>query len=482
MSDLSLPATPSDDTSGSEWDDYREEQHVWYYGRYAEGSDCHGASSSNGMGSGTSGTARGLSDIKIIKSSIARMTSNLTPQANSTKPSVPAFVFDIDGVFKNGGKYNSYSASVLRKLQKLRLPYVFMTNGGGGRTENQYAEEMSKKIAQFDSKHVLDNKKNSKPEEYATAQQMVLSYTPFDYHLGHLKNSTVLVVGCHRAIHAAKHFGFKHPITLSEYAKRHPLLNPFSKKGCEKDDKVLAEGKENWEHISAILVFTDPGDFFEALQILTDVLLSSRPGEVEYERNHRIPIIFSNPDLLWKTQFPFPRFGQGAFRISLEACYKARMQALKIPEKEIEARLEDFIAFGKPHPQQFLHAREAALGQAKRLGVQISHFYMVGDNPSSDIAGAVQMNALSKQCKLSAGWSGLLVRTGVFVDGEDKKGASAVFNSVVEAVDSALEDRWSEILMANESDEHIETRWKNRSESEGQRKRRPERKTVFPHA
>lgn len=49
-------------------------------------------------------------------------------------------------------------------------------------------------------------------------------------------------------------------------------------------------------------------------QIVIDVLLSPKPGEVEFDVAHNIPIYFSNPDLLWKTQYPFGRFGQGAFR------------------------------------------------------------------------------------------------------------------------------------------------------------------------
>jgi len=40
--------------------------------------------------------------------------------------------------------------------------------------------------------------------------------------------------------------------------------------------------------------------------------------QIEFEENHRIPVYFSNPDLLWKTQYRFGRFGQGAFRLALE--------------------------------------------------------------------------------------------------------------------------------------------------------------------
>ncbi|GAB5360257.1 hypothetical protein AAMO2058_000612200 [Amorphochlora amoebiformis] len=371
--------------------------------------------------------------VVTVRESIRIMTACLDQKINSGRRRVPAFVFDIDGVFKNGGKYAPYGAGVLRKLQTAKIPYVFMTNGGGGRTEEQYAIEMSKKIASFDSTA-------SKPQKgvYAQEDQMVLSYSPFKTHLKHLKNEHVLIVGCPRAMNAAEEFGFKHTTSMRDYAKRHSTMNPFHKGGCEKDDKVVSDEKETWdEDFKAILVFTDPSDFFESLQIITDLLLSSRPGEVEYEKNHRIPIVFSNPDLLWKSQFKFPRFGQGAFRLSLEACYKARMQAMNLPEEEIQERLSDFIQFGKPYDIQFLHARRAAVRQAEKMESEISHFYMVGDNPASDILGAVRMNALSAQKGLQR-WSGLLVRSGVYNEGEDPKGASKIFDTVVQAVEYGL--------------------------------------------
>jgi len=57
---------------------------------------------------------------------------------------------------------------------------------------------------------------------------------------------------------------------------------------------------ETWnEGFKAVCVFTDPENLSMALQIVTDVMLSSQPGEVEYEEEHHIPIYFSNPDLLW---------------------------------------------------------------------------------------------------------------------------------------------------------------------------------------
>jgi ribonucleotide monophosphatase NagD (HAD superfamily) len=45
--------------------------------------------------------------------------------------------------------------------------------------------------------------------------------------------------------------------------------------------------------------------------------------------------------------------------------------------------------------------------QALKSGVEISKYFMIGDNPAGDIRGANQM-----------GWESILVRTGVYKPGD----------------------------------------------------------------
>lgn len=77
----------------------------------------------------------------------------------------------------------------------------------------------------------------------------------------------------------------------------------------------------------------------------------------------------------------------------------------------------------------------------------VSHFYMIGDNPHSDMQGAINMNECRKTGTLEevqadqdvhAPWSGVLVRTGVFSDGDDTNSASVVVDDVYDAVDWVL--------------------------------------------
>ena len=55
--------------------------------------------------------------------------------------------FDIDGVFKYGREWSKDGTKALEKVTKAGMPFVFVTNGGGGLTEAAYAGSMTTKIA-----------------------------------------------------------------------------------------------------------------------------------------------------------------------------------------------------------------------------------------------------------------------------------------------------------------------------------------------
>ena len=74
---------------------------------------------------------------------------------------------------------------------------------------------------------------------------------------------------------------------------------------------------------------------------------------------------------------------------------------------------------------------------AVRAQADAERFYMVGDNPTSDIEGARRANIYHrKEGKTS--WQGVLVRTGVYKEGDETNGAAAVVDGVAEAVDYIL--------------------------------------------
>ena len=52
-----------------------------------------------------------------------------------------AIAFDIDGVFKYGRDWSPDGLVALQKCTEAGIPFVFVTNGGGGLTEATYAAQ-----------------------------------------------------------------------------------------------------------------------------------------------------------------------------------------------------------------------------------------------------------------------------------------------------------------------------------------------------
>lgn len=83
--------------------------------------------------------------------------------------------------------------------------------------------------------------------------------------------------------------------------------------------------------ISAIFVFHDPRNWALDIQIIIDVIQSrgviDRPRPLDGAPP--VELIFCNPDLLWRSEFPRPRLGQGAFREAFQAVFKVRLFFLR---------------------------------------------------------------------------------------------------------------------------------------------------------
>jgi ribonucleotide monophosphatase NagD (HAD superfamily) len=61
-----------------------------------------------------------------------------------------------------------------------------------------------------------------------------------------------------------------------------------------------------------------------SVQVATDVILSGGiiGGPYDYELKQKVELVFCNPDLVWKSDFPRSRFGQGAFKTAFQAVFK----------------------------------------------------------------------------------------------------------------------------------------------------------------
>lgn len=118
-----------------------------------------------------------------------------------------------------------------------------------------------------------------------------------------------------------------------------------------------------------------------SIQIFND-LIGSQDGHVLGQRRKKtdrqvVQVYYTNPDFTYADTWALPRLGPKAFRIQSEAVFKE--------EYGFSYKYEQM---GKPTPITFSFCDRALTTKAKKINVDITNTYMIGDNPKSDIAGA----------------------------------------------------------------------------------------------
>ena len=132
------------------------------------------------------------------------------------------------------------------------------------------------------------------------------------------------------------------------------------------------------------------------IQVLYDIL-SSKDGSIRGPRRdpnepQSVTLITLNPDLFYASSHPMQRLGPAVENTMISSVMKQSMG--------LDVKFEEY---GKPKTFNYDFAERTLQKRAMRQRIKISNYYMIGDNPRSDIAGA---NA--------KGWVSILVRTGVF--------------------------------------------------------------------
>ncbi|KAI8973249.1 HAD-like domain-containing protein [Mycotypha africana] len=346
--------------------------------------------------------------LNVFAKSVSKQRRFTTVQPSYTTTNY-AFAFDIDGVLIKGKKPIPEATRALKLLNgdnpvKRRIPYVLLTNGGGV-TEEEKAKQISDLLG-----------------VEINPDQVILSHSPMKSLAKQYESKKVLVVGgkARNCAEVAKRYGFKEAVTPHDIMCWNSSVSPYSLPKPE----YFGEKTYNFskEPIHAVFVFNDSFDLGRDVQIMLDVLCS-KDGIVGTRKDtyeaQEIPLYWSCNDLIWSTDFPAPRLGQGAMKITLEALYK-----------ELTKRPLNSISFGKPHAVTYRFAEKILPRNVKRI-------YAIGDNPAADIKGA---NA--------NGWISCLVRTGVFTgpkhNAEDYP-AHIVCNHVEEAVSKIIENEENNI-------------------------------------
>ncbi|KAI1845568.1 hypothetical protein JX265_011678 [Neoarthrinium moseri] len=322
-----------------------------------------------------------------------------------------AFAFDIDGVLVHGDRLIPEGKRALEILNGdnelgIKIPHIFLTNGSG-KPEKARCEQLSK---------ILHNP--------VSTEQFIQSHTPMSA-LAEYYN-TVLVVGGEgfKCREVAELYGFKDIVVPNDIVAWDETIAPY--RHFSPWERASAKPRDFSKcNIEAILVFSDSRDYATDMQIIMDLLRSEngRLGTIAKDPvTSRIPIYFSQGDMLCPTEHWTPRMSQGTFRIGLEAMYKALTGA------DLER-----VVYGKPEAATYKYADEIMTSWMEQLHGEEKlpeNIYMVGDNPASDIVGGNMY-----------GWNTCLVRTGVFQGGENDEQNPAnfgVFPNVLEAVQTAL--------------------------------------------
>lgn len=351
---------------------------------------------------------------------VEHLSMTLSPAHPGLKTHIPstlvkapsfAFAFDIDGVLVRGKAPIPRARAALRKLREQSVPFILLTNGGG-LTEAAHAEGVGQRLG-------------LKIEE----EQFVQSHTPFKMHVDKYKGKWVLVLGGSRDLikKLAVAYGFDEDkvLSTSDLTKHHPSLHPFPEMTSAHHDKwgnLIDEYGEE-KKISAIFVFSSPRDWCLDLQVCLDLLLSrggvlgtrsSLLGDESlpncgYLQDDQPKLYFCNPDLEWATPFAVSRLAQGGFRAALEGVWTAATKG--------KAKLH-FWTCGKPTSTTYEYGeamleryRSRVYPKAASTG-SLQTVYMVGDNPASDICGALRADKVSH-----LNWRSVLVETGVYQKG-----------------------------------------------------------------
>ncbi|KAI0164218.1 HAD-superfamily hydrolase [Hypoxylon sp. FL1284] len=356
-----------------------------------------------------------------------------------------AFAFDIDGVLVKGTKPVPGAREALELLQRLRVPFIFLTNGGG-HTEEAHVARLGRRLGL-----TLD------------PQQFVQSHTPFRDLVPDYGDSTVLVLGGHgqQIRELACAYGFQRVVTSSDVLARHEHVHPFPEMTRDHHLQHGRSGEGNSDddeqplRVAAILVWTSPRDWCLDLQVIADLLLSdggvvgtrsARNGDASlpncgFQQGGQPALFFCNPDFEWSTEHSHPRLAQGAFRAALEGIWNRATGG--------RAALE-YTLVGKPTDATFRYGERVLRQYADELNPahpsSLATVYMVGDNPESDIVGA---NAFRSPDGLS--WNSVLVETGVHVPGSvPSHEPHHTAANVAEAIDFVLR---KEGLIAGDSSE-----------------------------
>jgi ribonucleotide monophosphatase NagD (HAD superfamily) len=338
-------------------------------------------------------------------------------------------VFDIDGVLLRGKEVIPGARAAVASLRRAGVPVAVLTNGGGVLERDKAAQlsellgaeiapeecmlshsplrggQLERALRGPSAAGAAPGGKNSHGRKKKKKNMKNL------LHHEARQTATVLALGSLDYIQVAGDVlsdgvGI---VTVADVMREFPDIYPFAAAAPESPVPAARRGDPRGPFHAAV-VFHDPVDWAPDLQVLIDCLQLERGVGTLGDRSgahkelvpieDRVKFFHTQDDFVYQGTYPFPRFAQGSF----VECAKHLHQGLLGEELRVAG------VYGKPEASSY---ETAAKALQKKSEAPLEHFYMVGDNPRSDIAGICRLQRDGKP------WTSFLVRTGVFQSAAD---------------------------------------------------------------
>ncbi|KAJ5590264.1 hypothetical protein N7450_004236 [Penicillium hetheringtonii] len=341
--------------------------------------------------------------------SLARLPVQDTHKDKVAKVKNMCFAFDIDGVLAHGNNAIPQAKNVLRILNGdnelgIQFPYILLTNGGG-KTEEARCQQLSEVLG-FP----------------ISTDQFIQSHTPMQALAEYYDNVLVCGGESNNIRGVAENYGFKNVVIPKDILAWDPTISPCRKFTKEEEEEAKVRDFANFKFDAIIAPNTKS---FWICSFPPTAASSPAPKT----RLPGMPLLATSLSTsprvicsaLLSTRAP-PRLHLGAFRVALEAQYKA------LTGRDLER-----IVYGKPERATYIVADEVIKSWMEQIHGEKKlpeNIYMIGDNPQSDIIGGNLY-----------GWNTCLVRTGVFQGGKndiENPANFGVFDHVEDAVKAAI--------------------------------------------
>ncbi|KAL0436499.1 UNVERIFIED_CONTAM: hypothetical protein Sradi_0357800 [Sesamum radiatum] len=175
--------------------------------------------------------------------------------------------FDIDGVILRGDTPIGGSPQALKRLYDdsgaLRIPYVFLTNGGGV-PESKRATELSKLLG-----------------VPIFASQVIQGHSPFRQLVNRFENELIIAVGKGEPATVMSEYGFKNVLSIDEYASYFKHIDPLGQyknwtnklAGYERSSSREEERKTDpcLQRVEAVFIVSDSVDWSRDIQVVDTV-------------------------------------------------------------------------------------------------------------------------------------------------------------------------------------------------------------------